>query len=185
MTTVRFFAIQGDLLPVIEIVESKAPLRYTLSGNFRAQDLQGGPRLLNSAVEIPNLGVASDKSASGCTAYLACECDTAVSLRRFQGNDGPRVCVDLLANPDAVMFTPAGQWNESVVLYGSVGATSGTKTSEALVRRFRSALKKVFTKVQTYFVGPRALELLKSGRRLTIAEQSPLEFDLQIDSTAS
>jgi hypothetical protein len=46
------------------------------------------------------------------------------------------------------------------------------------MKRFNSAVKKTFTKVKAFYVGPKALELLERGMRLTISAQSPREFDL-------
>jgi len=44
--------------------------------------------------------------------------------------------------------------------------------------RFRYRVQKMFVRLGAYHVGPKALDLLKAGKRLTIAEQSPREFDL-------
>jgi hypothetical protein len=46
------------------------------------------------------------------------------------------------------------------------------------MRGVQKVMKKYFTKVRAYYVGPGALALLKNGTRLTGAEQSPREFDL-------
>ena len=46
------------------------------------------------------------------------------------------------------------------------------------MRRFRAAFKKTFTNIRSSYVGPKALLLLKSGKRLTADVQSPREYDL-------
>jgi hypothetical protein len=86
--------------------------------------------------------------------------------------------VDQLRNPDSVTFTPAGIWDDDVILHGRVATASDSEASQALMRRFHVAIKKGFAKVKAFYVGPQAMELLKAGKRLTIAAQSPREFDL-------
>jgi hypothetical protein len=44
---------------------------------------------------------------------------------------------------------------------------------------FETGFKKSFHKVRAYFVGPEALKAAQFGTRLTIATQSPPEFDLK------
>lgn len=185
MSQILFFALREDLIPILEVVESKGPLKYALTGNFMATDLKGGIRVLETGAGIPELGTASGDQQMACDSFLVCERDAEIRLRCFRGVDGDRVCVDQFVNPDTVTFTPGGVWNGEVVLSGRVATVSDTAVAQALMRRFKSAIKKAFTKVGAYYVGPNALVLLKSGRRLTNAVQSPPEFDLRADHTAA
>src|SRR5262249_18351001 len=69
-----------------------------------------------------------------------------------------------------------------VLLHGDIGTISSSPISRKLMRRFEGAIKKRFSKIGSYYyVGPRALELLKSGARLTAAEQCPREHDLVLE----
>jgi hypothetical protein len=77
-----------------------------------------------------------------------------------------------------VEFKPGGIWNEDVLLHGRIATASESQISQALMKRFQSAAKKTFSKVKAFYVGPKALVLLDSGKRLTISAQSPREFDL-------
>ena len=86
--------------------------------------------------------------------------------------------MDQLANPDTVTLTPGGVWTQDIVLYGRVATASDSKASQELMRRFACAIKKQFTKIRAFYVGPKARELLDKGKRLTIAAQSPRDFDL-------
>jgi len=63
----------------------------------------------------------------------------------FQGNDGERVCVDQLMNPDSIVFLPGGAWDGNVVIQGHVGTASDSQLSQALMKRFQVAIKKSFT----------------------------------------
>jgi hypothetical protein len=46
------------------------------------------------------------------------------------------------------------------------------------MKRIQAAVKKTFSKVKAFYVGPKALALLENGKRLAGAVQSPREFDL-------
>jgi hypothetical protein len=182
MTQVLFFAIQDDLLPVIELVESKAPLKYTLCGNFRKDDIEDGIIVYNTGAEIPDLGKPRYDS-SVRDRYLVCQRDTPIDLGPVYGIDS--VVIGQGANPDSVELSPGGAWNEDVVLSGRVATGSPSKASRALMRRFQAAIKKTFVIVGAYYVGPNALVLLKSGKRLTNAVQCPREYDLALEDESS
>src|SRR5260221_11486302 len=177
MSEVLFFALQDDLLPVIELVESKAPLKYTLCGNFRKDEIKDGIIVYKTGAEIPDLGKARFDSTVTCDRFLVCERETPIDLGPVYGID--RVCIDQGANPDSVVLTPGGAWNEDVVLSGRVATSSQSKASRPLMRRFQAAIKKTFVIVRGYYVGPKALVLLKSGKRLNHAVQCPREYDLE------
>jgi hypothetical protein len=49
------------------------------------------------------------------------------------------------------------------------------------MKRFRAAMKESFTRVRAFWVGPQAMELLRNGKRLTLAEQCPPEMDLKLE----
>ena len=178
MTHILFFALREDLLALLELVEGKGPLKYTLMGNFLRDEMKDGISIYDRGMGIPNLGRASADSSAACEAFLVCERDTPIKPRGVQGNNGERVCVDQLANPDSVEFQPGGIWNEDVVLHGRIATASESQFSQALMKRFQYAAKKTFTKVKSFYVGPNALVLFELGKRMTIAVQSPREFDL-------
>jgi len=47
-------------------------------------------------------------------------------------------------------------FGEDIVLHGRVGTASETPASQELMKRFHSVIKKNFTKVKAFFVGPAA-----------------------------
>jgi hypothetical protein len=180
MGSTYFFALKEDLLPLLELVESKGPLRYTLTGNFLKKELTNGISAFNTGAEIPRLGMASGDSSTICDRYLVTESEIGVNLREFQGYDGDRVCLDQLVNPDSVVFLAGGLWIDDVVIQGYVGTASDSQISKGLMKRFRAAMKKHFKKVKAFNVGPRAMTMLESGKRLTASARSPREYDLAI-----
>jgi hypothetical protein len=177
MKYILFFALKEDLLPVLELVESKRALQYTPTGNFLRSEIEKGIRVFATAAVIPDLGKARADSSGTCEGFLVCERETAINLR-IAGKKGERICVDQLANPDSVTLNPGGIWNEDVVLEGGITTASDSPISQALMKRFQVAINKTFTKVKGYYVGPKALALLEEGKRLTRAVQSPTESDL-------
>jgi hypothetical protein len=179
MSQVLFFALKGDLLCIIDLVESKGALKYARMGNFARHEIKDGISVFDTGAGIPHLGKASADSTAACEAFLVCERETQINLRPVQGE---RVCVDQLANPDSVVFAPGGIWNEDVVLNGRIGTASDSAISKALMKRFQAAVKKTFSKVKAFYVGPTALVLLKGGKRLAGAVQSPRELDLTTGS---
>ena len=182
MKHIHFYAVKEDLLPLLEIVDSKGPLKYARMGNFSREELKNGICVFASGAALPNLGKATADSSAACEAFLVCDREATINPRAVQAVDGERICVDQLANPDSVVFKPGGIWNEEILLEGSIGTASESQASQALMKRFQAAIKKTFTKVKAFYVGPKALALLKSGKRLTISAQSPPEFDLTLDS---
>ncbi len=179
MKQIHFFALKEDLLAMLEFLESQGPLKYVLTGNFLSDEVKHGVSVFTSGANIPNLGKASADQTAGCDSFLVCEPESHVQLRKFRAYDGrERICIDQLANPDSVVFTPAGMWSEDIILNGCVGTASDSQISRVLMKRFHVAVKKTCSKVRAFYVGPKALVLLQNGKRLTGAVQSPPEFDL-------
>jgi hypothetical protein len=172
-----FFAVKEDLLPVLALVDSKDPLKYALTGNFASHEVQHGIPVYQSGVEIPDLGKARYDSSTACDSFLVCHRETPIDLR-YVGINGERVCVDQLINPDSIEFSPGGVWKKKIVLQGRIATASDSPHSQALLKRFQAAITKMFSKVRAYRVGPKALALLKSGKRLTASAQSPRERDV-------
>jgi hypothetical protein len=171
-----FFALKDDLLPVFEAAERQGPLQYVLSGAFPSSNVS----IFDHGWDIPTLGKATFESASGSDSYLVCEVGTQVIVRHRESDGHNRFFVDQVLNPDSITLSPGGMWDEDVMLYGRVASASDSEISLHLLRRFDLAIRKHFLKVGRSYVGPRALELLKMGKRLTIAKQSPPEFDLKL-----
>ncbi len=93
MKQIHFFALREDLLPIIELVESKGELKYAVTGNYLKDELKDGIRVYSTAAELPNLGTAEGDSSTLCESFLVCEAEADIKPRCFQGNDGERVCV--------------------------------------------------------------------------------------------
>lgn len=177
MRHILFFATKEDLLLMLELAEARQPLKYVRTGNFTDPELE----TFMHGAEIPDLGNATCESATLSASYLVCARTSDVKPRRIRGTDGrERFCVDQLNNLDTVTLTPAGMWNDDIVLHGRVATASDSQASQQLMKRFHTAIKQQFTKVKAFYLGPNARKLLDAGKRLTIAAQSPREFDLTL-----
>lgn len=178
MNQIRFFALREDLIPVLEAFEAPDPLKYIPTGTSDSSDYM----TFRHGVDIPDLGNASNATAINSASFLVCSPDVEINIRSLTIAGGKtRFAFDQLSNPDTVTFTPGGLWECDILLHGRVATVSQSKVSQALVRRYLKALQKTFNKVKAFYVGPQALVLLRSGRRLTISAQSPREFDLTPD----
>jgi len=175
MSQTHFYALKDDLIPMFETVESKGALKYVLAGRSLSSKIQS----FVGGAELPNLGEANCESSIGCVRYLVCDPKLQIEVRVVNQSDGVRSFhIDQLFNPDTITFWPGGKWTEDILLYGCVGTASDSESSKRLMNRFRYGLKKHFSNIRGAYVGSAALEELKAGRRLTLAAQTPREFDL-------
>jgi hypothetical protein len=175
MTQILFFAVDDDLAAVLADVERAKPVKYIRMGSSRTPEfetyLQGS--------QIPDLGMASTDSSSSTVSYLVTLHNVTLTPRAVQRTDGTSCyLMDQLINPDSISLTPAGRWTSDIVLHGRAASASDSTISKELMRCFQTAIRKRFKKIKAYWLGPTALEMLTSGKRLTISAQSPRTFDL-------
>jgi hypothetical protein len=179
MKQILFFGLKDDLLNVIKLIEEKIKLKYTLTGNFEWNRFQG-IKSFDTIVDIPKLGIADSKQSTTSDSYLVNERGTPIEIRTIDKSGIKRIMIDQLENPDTILLTPGGTWNENTILSGRISTVSETKISQELMKRFMNVIKKAFIKVNAYWVGPEALLLLNEGKRLACASiDSPPEFDLK------
>ncbi len=178
-TQCHFYSTRDDLLAVTERVESRLPIKYIRFG----QVTELPPETFKSAAQIPNLGVATHESGVGCKAFLVADSELEIRSRQLKTIAGVnRFAIDQLHNPDTVVLSPGGLWTGEILLYGNVGTAHDTEVSSRLMKLFRSAIKSEFIRVRAFWIGRLAVEMLKSGKRLTIAEQSPSAYDLKVEA---
>ena len=138
MSQILFFALREDLLPVLELVESKEPVKYVLTGNFPERKVARGVPTFDRGAAIPNLGKADHEN--GSETYFVHERDARLRFRRLRGVGGNRVIVgDQSREPDTVSFTPGGLWKNNIVLRGTISTISDSPISRRLMRRFQAA----------------------------------------------
>jgi hypothetical protein len=177
MKRIFFFATQADIVPVLKRLEGNAPLKFVEIGSFTDPNL---PIYLESS-EIPNPGIATHETGSASDSYMVSHSDIKNHMHEFVDDSGQRRW--LLNNGDneeTVILTMAGTWKD-MLLPGIMDTLHETPEAQQLMKWFLAALKaEGFTKVDMYWVGKEALEMLRTGKRLADAEQSPPEFDLKL-----
>lgn len=177
MKQLHFYAVDDDLPSVLRAIEAIEPLQYVLTGNF----LDEPRERYDTVAALPRVGIADRETGSVCRSYLVAPKSASIQHRTTTATDGrTRTLIDQLVNHDTVVVRPAGRWRDDLVLAGNISTAWPTDVSASLMKQCASAMRKSFTKVNTYFVGPAAMKALQSGQRLTISAQSPKDFDLVV-----
>lgn len=185
MKEIRFFASPEDIRPVLERFEKSQPIKFVEMG-MRTDDNRG---IYLESDEVPEAGQATDAEANFSQAYLVTQRETKVSVREMEMNDG-RIRKDVVAgdNEEAVTLNTGGIWTDEIMLPGRMTAMHSNAIAEALLKDFRSAVRKEnFEKVGEFWVGPEAMEWLKEGKRLAAGgtASDPVSLDLKLPADKS
>jgi hypothetical protein len=179
MKRIFFFATPEDIVPVLRRFEANDPLKFVVLGNLTTPNRA----IYLQASDIPNPGVATHETGSASTAYMVSLRDTKNHMHKFVGNSGEyRWTLDNGDNEETVVLTMAGLWEDGTLLPGLMDTLHQTPVAQQLMKWFLAALKQEgFVKIESWWVGPVAMEMLRSGKRLTTtAVQSPPQFDLKL-----
>ena len=176
MERIQFYALKPDLISIIQKVE--LDLGVTYMHTFPLTQPQKQP--FDSALNLPNLGLANADSSIGCDSYLIALMGYQFIPRVVQLKAGGSHCFyDQLSNEDTVVFRPAGLYVETgEVFYSELSTLSRDKNAQLIMRRFYKVIKKQFVKHDGVWLGAEVLNLLKSGGRLTAASQAPYALSI-------
>lgn len=180
MKRISFFATKNDLLLVLREFEAKRRIKYTRAGRL------GGPKsqIWESAPNLPGLGRAAGDQAVACDSFLVFDCSSSINVvSREMLNGDDRYDVEQARNPDSVVLNVGGEWVDGSLISGGAATNSSSSISQSMMRAIYLSIRKHFTRVQAFWVGPEALAALRRGKRLTYAVQSPPEYDLAEVST--
>jgi hypothetical protein len=174
---IHLFAVREDWLPLFEYVEKRNPVVYTDTG-FEQMNNPSPPRFLDGK-SLPNLGVASSDQSIGCDSYMVSPYPNVPTPKQSFTSDGT-ARYDLYTGNhlDTIRLIHAGRWQDMIIA-GLIDTMGTQGKAQTLINAFHSAIKKNFTRVNAYWVGPQAHAEWLQGRRLTGAEQSPPEYDLR------
>lgn len=165
----QFFCTRQDVLECLEAAEGSESLKYYAmsSGDDAAEPWR-------SAAEV------SSQFPETIEAHWVVARDGATLLARKIESDDGRVwyAVDQLQNPDTVLIH-LGIRKGEILSPGSLSTVSRTAESVSLFKNLERHFKKRCKKVKSYWVGPEALVLLRSGWRLASSETSSRTYDLQ------
>ena len=170
-----FFATKNDILPVLRGVEAHLPVKYVGFGHFPTPTAP----VYHRGEDIPDLGIAPGESHASCPCFLVC--DPSLKLNAYPVDGGRAYAFNQLRNPDTITYWTGGLWKD-ILLYGGFQTCTGTfsTTAKKLLQRYTYHLRKHFKYIGAYYVGKEAEERLRQGKRLTLAEQTPRNFDLQL-----
>lgn len=171
----NFFATAEDILKVLRAVEAPYPLRYVLCGLFDESERT----VFHGFSSLPALGCAQSGQSHLEPTFLVLPQGATFKVRTVaQRRGGNKYAVDQQANPGTVTIRPGGMYNNSALIAGMVGTIHDDEKAAQLMKAFSSALKRDFTKMKAYLVGPEAKKLHGLGMRLTHSAYAPAEFDL-------
>jgi len=170
-----FFATKEDLMSGIQAFEADHRVQYVLWGLFESPTFER----YSSATEIPGLG-RSIYGHRGEKCFLVIPQDAELCIEAVPQRDGStRYSVDLMNNFFGFAFKPGGVHEDRFIIDGSVGTRTGSQESINLCKDFIRKLRRGFTRIQSYYVGPQALRLMDEGYRLTPSIQTPESLDLR------
>lgn len=120
----HFYATSNNLLPVLNHIEAKLQLAYTLTGLFdkEVQDTHANGTILPKLEKWLNA-----ENAIAGPAYLVTERSLPIQGRVIEQHDGSKkYAVDQLLNPDSVVFQHGGFYTGKILLSGRVATVSDT-----------------------------------------------------------
>lgn len=170
-----FFMNRADLIDLLIAVEKIEPLTYVRTGAYRKDDPIDR---YETGLDIPWLGEATHESSTGCDTFLVVPRGIDVLVRPEQTRSSTLGFVDQLVNHESLTFTGAGMHRSGVMIHGRVATAYTSPLTKKLMNRFRSALRRQCKRIKAFYVGTEAEKLWLRGTRLTLALQSPPEFDL-------
>lgn len=173
--SVYFFATRNDILPILEEIEKKIPIKYTVAGAF---SLAVPLDTFFKSAEDERIGVPQYPSHVGSWDFLITKPETQVALSFMQTNYGPRYFVDQLLNPESQILTPGGTWANDIILSGRIASVLKTPFSSKVERLFRRLASAKFEKIKAFYVGREAAEILDAGGRLASAVNANPDYDL-------
>lgn len=122
----------------------------------------------------------AENQSSSCPTYLIAPISHPINVRPVPQLTGDiRYAVDQLDNPDSITLTHGGLFAPETLISGQIATASDTPMAKAIQSAFSNAISKLFTRVNAFYVGPIAAEMLARGCRLTFAVQSPPKYDLR------
>jgi hypothetical protein len=176
MSAIYVYTCGEDLFMLLSRIESLHEIKYVRAGEITGPSVEE----YESYSTIPNLGRATGIRSRRSGSYLIVErnYDARVeTTKMFDGN----LCFDVEQpqNPESILFCPGGELGERTIIMGDFSTISNTEVSLKLFRTVRSEIRKDFTKIKRYWLGPEALLAFRNGWRLTHAADTSSIYDLR------
>jgi hypothetical protein len=112
--------------------------------------------------------------------YLVLEPERQLKVRQVTQKDGSiKFAVDQLANPKSVAVSCGGFASEKLLVAGQIGYSSNDPDAADMFFAFDQEVRKKFSKIKAYWVGPEAERLLDSGVNLAATARGSSEYYLK------
>jgi hypothetical protein len=172
---VNFFATEKDMRSLMQIVEAQFAVTYFCIGVFDDSDIRG---LLSMATKR-DLGFVEYPDAASAAKYLMLPAEVPVLVREVQQRTGiTKYAVDQLNNPQSIVVAPGGKFKDVGIVAGMAGTVTKDAVSLEIYRFFSKQIRKEFSLIHSFYIGPEALNALDSGIRLAVNLRAPVEYDL-------
>lgn len=159
-----FFATQNDLGQLLERVSLLHKIKFVRSDLFDSQAIYEEVVLIQDSSSVN---------------YLISHKDEKINSIRIPQRDGTvKFAIDQRANAKTIAINPGGFYEKSCLVAGQVGTISNDPDSKKLYGAITSEMRKQFTQIKSYLVGPEASLLLDKGCRLMPNPKSAPLYDL-------
>jgi len=173
--SLQIHATRSDWLECLAAAEAGRPLAYTLTGLFEEPVLS----TFHGVASVPDFGIAKHGNTVLESGFLVHDVGSVIQIRDVpQRNASIRYAVDQLVNPTTIGVRPGGLFGDNVVIAGQLGTASDDPISSELFRLVARSVKKLFTKIKAYWVGPAAVEILDAGGKLSVSSETDPLYDL-------
>lgn len=130
-----FFLTRSDLMEIVQDVEKEISLQYIKRASYSSDVLEE----YDSLLEYKELGINKTGNHLGESFVVIEKSNRLVTRKVKLADDSIRYFVDQKENPDSIILTPGGIFEEGYLICGEIGTIS---SSEASIRTLRSYFRK-------------------------------------------
>lgn len=175
--SMNVFAVESDIKLLLFSLESIVSVKYVRAG----MSDEPAPEIYVSVADIPGLGEANSPDQAQCPVFLILPSNATIHVEQIeQRKGGVKYAIDQRKNSTSLALRLGGIFDDCCVISGQIGTCSGDPQSLELMRIVTRLTRKHFERIRSYFVGPRARELMEQGFRLTADARMPKEYDLAL-----
>lgn len=172
----NLFATSSDWKVLLSAVEAGGPIVYTDSFTQSTPQI---PQYQSCRAGLP-LDVLRYANNVGSRFYYVWPRSQTVPVRSFRLiSGGVRYNIHPEDAVGSVHIGIGGLVDDQTLLSGSIGTKHCDSVAQELLSRFRKARRNLFGTVNRTAIGPEALQLLRSGGRLTSGITRDRIFDLR------
>lgn len=174
-----FFATKNDMISLLEGITDSEGTRivYVKTGDSNDDSLS----VFSSIENIPDLGILN--SPNHCIdSYLIMYHNEKIVTEKFVLKSDKKItAVYPTNNINSIVFAPSGFYkNNPCLIHGQFSTMQSNVIVKRLLGEIKKRIKKQFTNVHGWYIGPEAITLYGKVRFVTISADEPVEYDLKI-----